>query len=320
MSLIFKSLKKLKAQSAEIKKDKKPEAGNVYTFRKLLFSPQAAVFIFLLIMIAGFLTVQGYHFIRDTFFTPTHRLVEKRPDTNNRPDSPENRNEEQLAPNGNVEDTPPAPDAIPVANAAPAKFTLPSTGIAASTETEEKLEDASSLTSGDTPEQAFTATFISPRQDSEADPLKQPPAHNIEPESISTAESISQEQKRLKEKINRQAAITRLVSKIEKSLGNGSMEQTEALLNELSDAKGDKNGYVLKFKAYLFILKKDYREAEQILDKILKENTNDVNAAMNMAVIEARTGRQASAQERLKKLSQRYPENMAVIELVEKLH
>ncbi len=322
MSLIYKSLKKLKAQSAKTEKAKRPEAGNVYTFRKLLFSPQTFILIFLLILTMGFVTIQGYHFIRNTFFVKKQTIENNISDKNTKAEPVNNGTSSIDTPVGpmmNEEGIPPAPETIPVTNATPRKLTLPSAAMKTSIQSGKKTNTGSSLTPGDLPEQSFTARFPPPRQYSESKYLQQQPDKASNPTPESAAKVVSQAEKQHLEKIDRQSKITRLVSKIEKSLRGQNLEQTETLLKKLTAVKGEQNSYVLKLKAYLLILKRDFREAENILEKILSGNSSDLNAGINMAVIEAGTGRLSSAQDRLKRLSKLFPENAEIDELMERL-
>ena len=91
MSLIFKSLKKLKTRPPESEKIKKPDAGNVYTFRKLIFSPQAAILLFILILTAGFVASEGYRFFLNRLAVEETPSVDPGVKTGDNSNTPENR-------------------------------------------------------------------------------------------------------------------------------------------------------------------------------------------------------------------------------------
>jgi len=62
-----------------------------------------------------------------------------------------------------------------------------------------------------------------------------------------------------------------------------------------------------------------YESAKKFLKKVLDKNERDVEAGINMAIVEIKTERFKQAEKRLKELRENYPENKAISELIEML-
>jgi len=137
------------------------------------------------------------------------------------------------------------------------------------------------------------------------------------------------EEKKLKEKVRtqrihranleRSLKISRLVDKIHKYIKAGNIGLTEKYLRELETLKGKDNTYVLNLRAFWCLTRQDYESATSFLKKVLDKNERDLEAGINMAIVEIKTKRFQQAEERLKGLREIYPENTAILELIEKL-
>ncbi len=123
--------------------------------------------------------------------------------------------------------------------------------------------------------------------------------------------------------IKKRVEILKLVSRIEKSMGADATSDpdghTEALLAQLASIKGKDQAYVLKVRAYLKLRKKDYGAAAGYLKKVLSQNENDIEAGINMAVIEINQDQVAAARKRLARLREIYPENIRIPAILAKL-
>jgi tetratricopeptide (TPR) repeat protein len=137
------------------------------------------------------------------------------------------------------------------------------------------------------------------------------------------------EEKKLKEKVRaqrihranleRSLKISRLVDRIHKNIKASNISLTEKLLGELELLKGKENSFVLKLKAFFYLNRKDYESAEELLKKVLHTHKKDLEATINMAIVEIKTKRFQKAEKRLKGLRETYPENTTILELIEKL-
>ncbi|OQY14508.1 MAG: hypothetical protein B6I30_00300 [Desulfobacteraceae bacterium 4572_187] len=137
------------------------------------------------------------------------------------------------------------------------------------------------------------------------------------------------EEKELKEKvrtqrihranIERSLKISRLVDRIHESIKAGNIGRTKKFLRELEALKGKDNTYVLKMKAFWSLNRQDYESATGFLKRVLDKDERDLEAGINMAIIEIKTKRFQKAEERLKGLREIYPENTVILELINKL-
>ena len=113
------------------------------------------------------------------------------------------------------------------------------------------------------------------------------------------------------------AKIGRLVSNLKKAISIGDRTRAEALIDELSLLKGEGNHYVLKLRAYWFMRQGDYDKAAELLSRVLKENKDDLEAGVNMAIIEIRANEITKAKKRLARLRDIYQENSLVRDLLQ---
>ena len=147
-------------------------------------------------------------------------------------------------------------------------------------------------------------------------PQRKPPI----PKKLETRkDDQSQEYKIYLTNVAKGLKIARLVAEITHAIRHNNNEQTDKLLDQLSGLKGVENRYVLNLRAYLFLLQKDYQAAAYALNKVLDENKDDLEAGVNMAIVEIGTNRLQAARKRLLKLRSLYPENARIAELIQKL-
>ncbi len=130
---------------------------------------------------------------------------------------------------------------------------------------------------------------------------------------------LSKEERNQQAKIKKRSKIARIVTKIEDSILQKNYDQTEILINKLTPLKDKNNNYVLKLKAFLLVKKENYESAAPLLEKVLNKNKHDLEAGINMAIIEAKTNQKQAAKIRLAKLAKIYPENTLVPEILKKL-
>jgi hypothetical protein len=114
------------------------------------------------------------------------------------------------------------------------------------------------------------------------------------------------------------AKIARLVADIRWEMGNGN-KRTEKYLDELALLKGQDNSYVLKLKAVWHIHNKEFERAKDLLKRVLTKNELDQEAGINMAIIEINTKQMENAYHRLSKLQTVYPEDIRIAEIMQDL-
>jgi len=150
------------------------------------------------------------------------------------------------------------------------------------------------------------ATFASPE-------LKQD-------EALSSKESTDSKAERIHlVNVKKTAEITRLVSKAERSISSGDVEQTNTLIEQLELLKGKESSYVLKLRAVWHMRQGDFESAASLLSTVLGRDQDDLEAGINMAIIEIKTNRLDEARKRLATLSEVYQANTTIPELIRKI-
>ena len=183
---------------------------------------------------------------------------------------------------------------------------LPKTPVIVSGEINETAKNKASPISG------ASKTF----NDRRTVPPREPPI----PKKLETRkDDQSQEYKNYLTNVEKGLKTARLVAEITDAIRQNNNEQTEELLDQLSGLKGVENRYVLNLRAYWLLLQKDYHAAAYPLNKVLEENKDDLEAGVNMAIVEIGTNRFQAARKRLLKLRSLYPENTRIAELIQKL-
>ena len=115
------------------------------------------------------------------------------------------------------------------------------------------------------------------------------------------------------------AKIARLISDIHGEMGRGNKDRIVKLFNELAMIKGQDNNYVLKLKAVWHIRNQEYGDAANLLRTVLSRNGLDLEAGLNMAIVEINTGKEQSAYRRLENLQKSYPDSIRLAEILQGL-
>jgi hypothetical protein len=113
---------------------------------------------------------------------------------------------------------------------------------------------------------------------------------------------------------------TRLVRRLQTAVVNGDEQAADRLAEEFATAKGKGHPYLAKIKAYRRIQAGDYGMAETLLKRVLALDETDRDAQMNLAVVEANTGRVDAARRRVARLAARFPEDETVAALGRRLN
>lgn len=119
--------------------------------------------------------------------------------------------------------------------------------------------------------------------------------------------------------VEKSMKIARLVEKIQRSMGSVNDSCTQDLLDQLTLLKGEDDSYVLNLKAFWSLRQKDYKTTATYLKRVLKQNEVDLDAGINMAIVEINTNQLQAARKRLAKLRKIYPDNILIPEMIQKL-
>ncbi|MGA8178884.1 MAG: hypothetical protein WB792_02415, partial [Desulfobacterales bacterium] len=137
--------------------------------------------------------------------------------------------------------------------------------------------------------------------------------------SASQDSTISEVRKVFLSNAKKNTNIARLVADIQCEMDRGDKDRMEKLFDELSMIRGQNNSYVLKLKAVWHIRHQEYKDAANLLKAVLSRNELDLEAGLNMAIVEIRTGKEQNAYRRLAKLQKSYPENIRLAEILQDL-
>ena len=312
MSVIYKTLKKLKTESAEEPENKRisNKGSKSYLFKSVSLNPVIIIAIAFLILVAG---IGGFIAVRSLNETGNHQPqpkifpIQKSSEYIESDESLEGEEKKSL----NVQYTP-AEEMSKSAQDDDGKDTNSSD---ISTQNDIKI-----------PKTAVHRTLENQQTDKRHGFEKLGQYHF--PAKATFSPKISEE-KELKEKVRtqkihqanleRSLKISRLVDRIYKHIKAGNISQTEKYLRELETLKGKDNIFVLKLRAFWSLNQQDYESAKKLLKKVLNANKSDLEAGINMAIVEIKTERFQQAGERLKGLRVIYPENAQILELIEKL-
>jgi hypothetical protein len=115
------------------------------------------------------------------------------------------------------------------------------------------------------------------------------------------------------------AKMARLIADIRNEMDRGNKGRIETLFEELAMIKGQNNSYVLKLKAVWHIRNQEYKDAASLLGTVLSRNGLDLEAGLNMAIVEINTGKEQTAYRRLEDLQKSYPDNIRLAEILQDL-
>jgi len=403
MSVIFKTLKKLRGQSpeAEERDEKLKRDRNIYSFRRIIFSPTGILLIAVIIFFSGMATIYCVRYLKHYFEQESREVVLNEKEKIQGVNSEIGKEADELAKEKAVFEeaiaVPPPPQTVPIEEPTTEKLYLPPTSnkkvpaketrivrytpprfLASSQEKERKIHSAGA------PEQSLgseketlkpltpiSSTSLpmsskmsqvppsgipkmkvgpekdtkelpdvgpdSPKEDRVKSPAVQPsskafnelaaekkpagPEKRVLPEKIvQLKEREKNEDERIRlENVERSARIASLVAKIRRSMGTKRNDQLEDLIDDLALLKGKGSSYVLKLRAFVYMRKNEYESAALLLNDVLRKNENDLEAGINMAIVEIKTSQIPKAIKRLATLREMYPENTLIPELIQKL-
>ncbi len=119
--------------------------------------------------------------------------------------------------------------------------------------------------------------------------------------------------------MRRSLDISRLIAEIQQSMHVSDHRRTEKLLKQLTRRKGRNDPYVMKLQSYWHTQQGDLGRASALLQKVLQRKPDDLEAGINMAILEIKAGQIRQADERLSRLREIYPEDTRIPDLMEKL-
>ena len=103
-----------------------------------------------------------------------------------------------------------------------------------------------------------------------------------------------------------------LVSQINSAIRQGDYQSAESLLGLLESATGKDSIIFLKLKGYALLTQNDDNHAQLVYSQLLRQRPDDLDANLNMALLEVRLGLVSRAVDRLSRMSSLYPDSSEV--------
>ena len=308
MSVIFKTLNKLKTESTEKEnsKHKLVRKKRIYFYRDTLYSPSNVFLLFLILTVVGAGTLYGYYHIRDTTdenikgFVIHNTSNQKLNDVETAVSSEDKESKSQKEPEDSGSNR---VDYIPPES------------------NDSKVEVYSSNKPVDVEKPFITAKKTSPnsKESTKRNAVAKAKSEKSAQPLAAEVSAVPEVEKIFLANAKKNEKIARLVADIHWEMGNGNKNQTEKYLEELALLKGQNNSYVLKLKAVWHIHNKEFERAKDLLKIVLTKNELDQEAGINMAIIEINTNQMDNAYQRLSKLQAVYPENIRITEIMQDL-
>ncbi|MGB2688663.1 MAG: hypothetical protein WBC36_06730 [Desulfobacterales bacterium] len=308
MSVIFKTLKKLKTESAEKEnsKSKLVRRKRIYFFQNALYSPSYVFLLILILTVIGVGTLYGYYHLRETTgenikgFAVLNTGIQKLTDV----DTAESSEDKESKSQKRTKDS----------GSSRIEYIPPQTN-------DNRVEVYSSNKPVDAGIPFITAKKTSPKSKEtiNQNAVAKTKIEITEKPVAAEVSAVPDVEKIFLANAKKNGKIARLVANIRWEMVHGNKKRTEKLLDELALLKGQNNSYVLKLKAVWYIHNKEFERAKDLLKIVLTINELDQEAGINMAIIEINTKQMENAYQRLAKLQIRYPENIRIAEIMQDL-
>jgi hypothetical protein len=351
MSVIFKTLKKLKAQSSEKMKDaeKRRLKKKASFFREFFTSSRTIIFLVIFILFSGLISIHLVNVAKEKR-QKSLQIAEKRQVVTGTIDRkagsvPE---EEKAAEEIDVS-IPPPPESIPAEKAEIGKLYLPRKPKAPVKQTEVVNETAvppssvpslNAVPSEETPSVILPETAATPEKVSEKPgnnefaqylppagkhagekPFQAAIASSQEIREDRTAEAIAEASElRLRRiSVQKNIKIENIIGKIKRTIRAHDAGKTEILIDELASIKGQNDQYVLKLRAFYLMNQGDFKSAVSLLNRVLQTDKDDREAGINMAILEMKNGQVNKAKSRLYRLRDIHPHDTLIPNLINKI-
>jgi len=119
--------------------------------------------------------------------------------------------------------------------------------------------------------------------------------------------------------VDRSARVSLLVARLEQAMRAENRGEVKDLLEKLEKLKGEKSDYVMRVKAFWYLKEGRYDLARSLLHQLINKNENDLEAGINMAVLDIKTNHVEAARNRLRKLRESHEDNTTIPALLEKI-
>jgi len=119
--------------------------------------------------------------------------------------------------------------------------------------------------------------------------------------------------------VDQNARMSLMVARVQHAMRAGDEKEVENSLRTLESLKGKKDDYVMRLKAFWFLKQQRYSMARALLEELVSKNENDLDAGINLAILDIKTNRVEAARKRLKAMRRLHEENTVIPGILEKI-
>jgi hypothetical protein len=119
--------------------------------------------------------------------------------------------------------------------------------------------------------------------------------------------------------VDQNAHMSIMVARVQQAMRAGDEREVEDLLGTLESLKGKKDDYVMRLKAFWFLKQRRYSMARALLEELVSKNENDLEAGINLAILDVKTNHMEAARKRLKAMRRLHEENTVIPVILEKI-
>jgi thioredoxin-like negative regulator of GroEL len=113
--------------------------------------------------------------------------------------------------------------------------------------------------------------------------------------------------------------VKRLVAQLKNTIQNENIAQTTALLQQLEQKAGKNSIVTLRMNGYWALQQNMNQDSRQFYQQLLMQQPDDLEANMNIALLDVRLGDNDKAKNRLNKMMVLYPESSSVKQFTKSL-
>jgi len=109
------------------------------------------------------------------------------------------------------------------------------------------------------------------------------------------------------------------VGEVKALIASKDYKRARQLIADISQKTGENSFISLRLKGYWHLVQQQNKQAQAYYTKVTDQKPNDIEAGLNLALIELRLGQKASVLDRLKRLGQHHPNSIQIQAFTKKI-
>ena len=114
-------------------------------------------------------------------------------------------------------------------------------------------------------------------------------------------------------------SLPMVINQLQFAIAQNNVQEVKTGFHRLESVMGSDSLFLVKMRGYWSLKRGKLEEAGRYFNKVLSLKPQDMDAQLNMVIVEMRSNYQEAAKERLEKLVKRYPMDDRVLALIQKL-